>query len=108
MLCCAAHCSSTTALTTWLAPRLCVAGACLPCHACAYVHFYVLFECLQSFPTAMFVESAEGDSLGVITTKSQLDTLMHSLNRRGPREMLLHAVRGEDCRPACLHARLPA
>lgn len=50
----------------------------------------------------MFVESAEGDSLGVITTKSQLDTLMHSLNRRGPREMLLHAVRGL---PACLLAR---
>lgn len=48
--------------------------------------------CLQSFPSALFVESSEGDSLGVITTKAQLDTLMHSLNRRGPREMMLHAV----------------
>jgi hypothetical protein len=58
-------------------------------HICVYV-----FRRLQSFPTAVFVESSKGDSLGVITTKAQLDTLMHSLNRRGPREMLLHAVRG--------------
>lgn len=76
--------------------------ACLPSRARTRASVFILLQCPQSFPTAMFVESAEGDSLGVITTKSQLDTLMHSLNRRGPREMLLHAVRGL---PACLLAR---
>lgn len=52
---------------------------------------------LQSFPCAVFVESAEGDSLGVITTKAQLDGLLSSLNRRGPREMLLHSVSKPIC-----------
>jgi hypothetical protein len=58
---------------------------CTACTACMHP---------QSLPSAVFVESPEGDNLGVITTKAQLDTLLHSLNRRGPREMMLHAVSG--------------
>lgn len=107
-LCCAALCCTLFTDTIARFPLVC--RWCLPaCSTRAHIvrlsSFF--FNVLQSFPTAMFVESAEGDSLGVITTKAQLDTLMHSLNRRGPREMLLHAVRGlPACALACLLLRL--
>jgi hypothetical protein len=47
---------------------------------------------LQSLPSIIFVESAEGDSLGLITCRAQLDALMASLNKRGTRESVLHQV----------------
>jgi hypothetical protein len=46
----------------------------------------------QSLPSIIFVESAEGDTLGLITNRSQLDALMVSLNKRGTRESALHQV----------------
>uniref|UniRef100_A0A383VPI7 PHD-type domain-containing protein n=1 Tax=Tetradesmus obliquus TaxID=3088 RepID=A0A383VPI7_TETOB len=47
---------------------------------------------MQSLPSIIFVESAEGDSLGLITNRSQLDALMAGLNKRGSRESALHQV----------------
>jgi hypothetical protein len=41
----------------------------------------------------LFVESGDGGSVGLITSRSQLDALMAALNRRAPREGALHAVR---------------
>lgn len=77
----------------WLKSRRPGRGVfCSVCGNAETVQLLSCMWCLQSFPSALFVESSDGDSLGVITTKAQLDTLMHSLNRRGPREMMLHAV----------------
>jgi hypothetical protein len=52
----------------------------------------LLLLLLQSLPSIIFVEAAEGDSLGLITNRSQLDALMASLNKRGTRESALHQV----------------
>jgi hypothetical protein len=52
---------------------------------------------LQSLPSIIFVESSEGDTLGLITNRSQLDALMASLNKRGTRESALHQVSRTLC-----------
>ncbi|KAF8056775.1 hypothetical protein HT031_006273 [Scenedesmus sp. PABB004] len=45
---------------------------------------------MQSDPSVIFVESAGGDSLGLITSRVQLDALLAALNKRGSREGALH------------------
>jgi hypothetical protein len=52
----------------------------------------LLLLLLQSLASIIFVESAEGDTLGLITNRSQLDALMAGLNKRGTRESALHQV----------------
>jgi hypothetical protein len=40
----------------------------------------------------LLVESSDGDSVGVITSRAELDAVIAALNRRGPREAALHVV----------------
>lgn len=46
---------------------------------------------LRGTPGYIFVESVDGQTTGVISSKAQLDDLKLKLNRRGPREQELHA-----------------
>lgn len=56
---------------------------------------------LLSDPGFLFVEEPDGQRVGVISTKQQLDEVMSRLNRRGPRERALyHGMRkkyGQIC-----------
>jgi hypothetical protein len=61
----------------------------------------LLLPFLQSLPSIVFVESAEGDTLGLITNRSQLDALMASLNKRGTRESALHQVSRKHASLSC-------
>ncbi|KAF6250372.1 hypothetical protein COO60DRAFT_1629876 [Scenedesmus sp. NREL 46B-D3] len=63
---------------------------------------------MQSLPSIIFVESAEGDTLGLITNRSQLDALMAGLNKRGTRESALHQVLHKRYSEFCRCLRPPS
>ena len=73
----------------------------------SFCHMLLLLP-LQSDPSIIFVESSEGDSLGLITNKAQLDQLIISLNKKGAREAALHQALTKHYSKFCRCLRPPA